>query len=762
MQNSLHPDANVPKIRIRPSQISDEEWRRFVVGQFSQLTPSTHRLEFVDLENSPNNAEYFTNDAEHSTNHSKRVFDVVPIANDSNHSLMTHRVLIRGTDDENNFGDNECDCDAFRYGIYGVCPHILFAVSQMNLSQSSAKKQSFSEIFLRHGLRREIVFSPSDEIPRIVLKAAKSCFNADGTLRQNDYQHLKTVIQRAAECRHELKIDGNVFAHLALFVQQQERAQKISALFKRGAQSQKFDSLLAQPLAAYQRGAAIQAAVSGRFLLFDSSGLGKRRTAIAASEILAETSGIQRVLILTHTSTLQTWHNELRQSLPQNCQTHSATTQIIFGNPAKRAEQYGANIFYNVARYDDFKTDADAIVSRMRPDLVILDASHTLKRYGAETARMIRRLESEFLFVLSNVEPSKIPGAFMSFVDMIDRQRIGLLESFLRQHQQFDAAKNQVRYVEMRHVAKTLPQHFRRFEAAEYRRSLAERILRERYLPINETQAKHHADLQNQWFRLITFWKNAILESRKPAETESSSTPNAANPTNENNNNEKSTTPQNISSNETSVKPKHVLPIVVPLPTLQKIQSLTEEMLSAANNVGKIETMYDLLLEHFEQPYVKAVVFSRSLPTLRFAAKKLSGLPFDCGLIDRFTPLAEQKNLYEKFHRDANCRVLFLQDGVSERLIFRQTQLAVDLDVPLDFKQTQLRRTHFLPHDSFRPCHIYSLISFGTIEHWLAKLQHQTDFPQHSVTLMTEQERIRFFDFIIALSEQVEEGTMVV
>ncbi|MDR1491490.1 MAG: hypothetical protein LBT05_02020 [Planctomycetaceae bacterium] len=744
MQNSLQPDdTTVPKIRLHPPQVLEEDWKNFVVGQFPQFNSATHRLAPVDSLESPEE--------------SGRLLDVVPLSQDAENPLTTHRVLIRGTYDENHFGECRCDCDAFHYGIYGVCSHILFALSQKNHGTFSAQEQSFSEIFLRRGLRNEIIFRAARDIPRIVSKAAKRCFHSDGTFRLNDYPHLKTLIQRAAECRCELKIENDVFEHLAAALQQRERSQKIAALFKRGAQPQKFETLLAQPLATYQRNAALQAASSGRFLLFDSSGFGKRRTIIAAAEILAETSGISRVLILTNTTALQTWRLELQQSLPQNRQSPQAA-QIIFGAPAKRVEQYGANTFYNIARYDDMKTDADAIVSRMRPDLIILDETHTLKRHGAEIARMARRLESEFLFILSGADPSKIPGALTSFVDMIDRRRFGMLETFLQRRQQFDPMKNQVRYVNMRDIEKTLPRHFRRLESAEYRRSLPALILHERYLPLDETQAKRHADLQNQWFRLVAFWKNAVAESRKPETV--TSTPQEQTPVNEN-----AAPPQ---SEPVKSAVKTTQPILVPFPTLQKIQSLTKEALCIANGTCKIETMYDLLLEHLETPRVKAIVFAHDLRLLRLAKKKLERLPFDCGLIDRFMNLSEQKTIYENFLRGDDFRVLFLNDGVSDRLTFRQTQLVIELDFPQDFKSVSARRSRLLPHETFRPCHIYPLISYGTMEHWFVKLYRKNDsftadhFPERlSVTLMNEQERLRYFDRIVALSEQSGEPPMV-
>ena len=721
-----HDDFKVPNIRRRPGCVSWEQWEQFVEGLFPKYMATTHRL----VQIMPDSAVV--------------QFDVVPLA--SNDSSLTHRVIIRGK----RRGDSHCTCPAFRYGVYGTCSHILFVQSQLGETFSDLPNRSFSEIFIRHGLKCEIVFRPATNAPRIVLKAAHQCFDAHGLLSFDRHPALKTLIDRAADCRHELRIGDEVFAWLAFEMQQRERHRKIMTIFRRGVHSSVFDSLITPSLAIYQREAALNAAVAGRFLLFDSPGLGRRRTVVAAAEILAQTAGVRRILVLTNTPTLHTWIEELQQSTLR-------PSQVVFGSPSKRSQCYATNVQYCVARYDDLKDDLAAMTGRMKPDLIILDETHTLKRHGAETARLVRRLESEYLFILSGAAPARVPGPFVSFVDMIDRHRTGLLDNFLARHQHFDLRNNSVNYVNMGNVANTLPQHFRRFESSEYRKSLPELITHDRFLPLTEAQAKCHAGLQSRLMHLTESTKSRGLQSPDMIPSE---------------------TPAEASTQEVLPPGGRQLPLV-PIGTLHEIQSTIATMLDVTNDMllvdpmqssgYKIDTMYDLLQEHLESPQVKAVVFSHNIQLLQSARAKLADTPVECGLIDCYMPAHEQKDTNTKFQREPNCRVVFVSDGVARQLVFRNVQLVIHLDFPWDADRVRQRQLHVEPHPTLRPCHAYQLISYGTVEHWLAKLRGSHELfiesdlrDEHSIVLLDEPSRIKFFEHVLAMLEQIKEPPMVV
>jgi SNF2 family DNA or RNA helicase len=315
----------------------------------------------------------------------------------------------------------------------------------------------------------------------------------------------------------------------------------------------------------------------------------------------------------------------------------------------------------------------------------------------------------------------------------------------------------------MFNVANTLPKHFRRFESSEYRKSLPELIEHDRYLPLTEPQAKRHADLQNQLFHLRLRASGFRLQE-KAAD---------ANP--------------EVKRPEPETSPKAQCPKPGAL-LLHETQAIIAEMLNTANDMAcccpeignlpvidnpasgyKIDTMYELLQEHLESPQVKAVVFAHDIKLLHLAGSKLAKSPVEYDVIDRYMPPRTQKNVNIRFQRAPNCRVLFVSDGVDTRLVFKNVQLVIHLDFPWDTDCIRQRLARIIPHPAIQPCHAYQLISYGTIEHLLAKLRGNDQLlvasdlrDGLSVVLLDEPDRVKFFEHVAAMLPQVKESPMVI
>lgn len=71
-----------------------------------------------------------------------------------------YRVAIRGA----NCGDNFCSCRDFAVNTLGTCKHIEFTLQKLRAKRGGAKslaqgfQPAYSEIYVRYGLKREVVF----------------------------------------------------------------------------------------------------------------------------------------------------------------------------------------------------------------------------------------------------------------------------------------------------------------------------------------------------------------------------------------------------------------------------------------------------------------------------------------------------------------------------------------------------------------------------------------------------------------------------
>ena len=211
----------------------------------------------------------------------------------------TYRVAIRGLRP----GDNFCSCADFAVNTLGTCKHIEFALAQLGRKRGASAalaegfRPSYSEVYLRYGAKREVIFRPGTECPVQISKLASGFFDAQGVLNPEGFFAFDSFLKAATANGHEVRCYEDAIAFAAQVRDKARLADLVDKAFPQGAESPAFERLLKVPLYAYQREGALFAARSGRCLLADDMGLGKTIQAIAAAEILARTVGIERVLV---------------------------------------------------------------------------------------------------------------------------------------------------------------------------------------------------------------------------------------------------------------------------------------------------------------------------------------------------------------------------------------------------------------------------------------------------------------------------------
>ncbi|WP_417393327.1 DEAD/DEAH box helicase [Gimesia sp.] len=128
-----------------------------------------------------------------------------------------------------------------------------------------------------------------------------------------------------------------------------------------------------------------------RALLLDEMGLGKTVQAIAAAFILREFANITSCLILAPKSVLRHWQSEIRRFASMEC-------TIIEGPPEIRADLYDDKAFFKVTTLESFRRDYPEVGCH---DLVIVDEIQKARSVKSVSNRVLRALESRFLFGLS-------------------------------------------------------------------------------------------------------------------------------------------------------------------------------------------------------------------------------------------------------------------------------------------------------------------------------------------------------------------------
>jgi hypothetical protein len=255
-------------------------------------------------------------------------------------SGKAYRVAIRGE----RLGDNYCSCPDFATNTLGTCKHVEFTLAKVRrfrgakAAMAKGFQPPYSEVYLRYGAKREVVFGPGAACPEPLKTLAAKYFDASGVLRPEAYAKFHVFLKAAMGGPHEVRCYDDTLAFIAQVRDQADLGRHIAAAFPGGAESPKLDHLLKVPLYPFQREGALFAARAGRCLIADDMGLGKTIQAIAAAEILARVAGVERVLVISPTSLKHQWQREIEKFTGREA-------AVVEGLLARRAEMYTNGLF---------------------------------------------------------------------------------------------------------------------------------------------------------------------------------------------------------------------------------------------------------------------------------------------------------------------------------------------------------------------------------------------------------------------------------
>jgi hypothetical protein len=189
----------------------------------------------------------------------------------------TYRVVIRGR----SAGENHCSCPDFAVNTLGTCKHIEFVIGRLERKPGGKKALSvgfrppYSELILRYGTQRKVVFRPGTECPGKLAALAGEFFGDDGALRDDRFGRFDRFLAEGSGNGHEVRCRDDAVAFVAEVRDAERRRSRLDERFPEGADGKTFDRLLEAVLHPYQKEGALFAARAGRCLIGDEMGLGK-------------------------------------------------------------------------------------------------------------------------------------------------------------------------------------------------------------------------------------------------------------------------------------------------------------------------------------------------------------------------------------------------------------------------------------------------------------------------------------------------------
>jgi superfamily II DNA or RNA helicase len=587
----------------------------------------------------------------------------------------TYQVAIRGSA----LGENYCSCPDFAVNTLGTCKHIEFALAKLG-RKSGAKKAlaagfhpAHSEIYLHYGARRDVVFRPGTECPESLKRSARGYFDASGLLKPEAFSRFHRFLKAAQASKHGVRCYDDALAFVAQVRDTELLAERVDQFLPSGIRSAAFRKLVKASLYPYQRSGALFAARAGRCLVADDMGLGKTIQAITATEVLARTMGIERVLVISPTSLKHQWKREIQRFTDRQA-------LVVEGLSARRRELYQADCFYKITNYDVVFRDLESI-QRWEPELIILDEAQRIKNWKTRTASSVKQLASDYAFVLTGTPLENRLEELYSIVQFVDRHRLGPMFRFLAEHQHVDETGRVVGYRNLGKIKKTLEPILVRRTKEEVLPDLPERMDKRFFVPMTTEQWKHHDENREIVARVVAKWKRYGYLSETDQQR-----------------------------------------LMIALQNMRMSCNSTYLLDKKTDHGVKADEAVELLSEILEDRDSKVVIFSQWVRMHELLVRRLKDRRLDHVMFYGGVPGPQRKKLVHRFQEDPNCRLFLSTDAGGVGLNLQNASVVINMDQPWNpaVLEQRIGRVHRL--GQHRPVRVVHFIAQGTIEEGMLEL----------------------------------------
>jgi len=579
----------------------------------------------------------------------------------SGQSGKTYRVSLRGFEP----GQSYCSCPDFRTNHLGTCKHIIHA-------QQKLKKRFRNEVlekpYSRKNLSLRLDYGKTlglrFNLPQVLDKKVSRILGPLKDQTSEDVGPLLKVLRALERAGHTVHVypDAEEFIEQRLL---QQRLADIAAEIRSDPAAHRLrKELLSAELLPYQMDGIAFAVGAGRAILADDMGLGKTIQGIGVAELLAQTAGIRRVLVVCPASLKSQWRAEVHRFCGRSC-------QVVLGSGPERVEQYHGDAFFTICNYEQVIRDHGTI-SHVSWDLIILDEGQRIKNWESKTSQLIKSLASPFALVLSGTPLENRLEELYTVVSFIDDRRLGPAYRFFHRHRIVDDRGRVEGYRNLDQLRETLRPILLRRTRGEVMRDLPERT----------TEIVRIAPTEEQYCMSEEYTKRAAQIAAKRYLTE------------------------------------------MDLLRLQKYLLMARMACDSTFLVNKEEPAYSSKLQRLQEllerfaadTQQKLVLFSEWTTMLGLIEPILQRLEIDFVRLDGKVPQKKRQQLVHRFQNDPQCRAIIMSNAGSTGLNLQAANTVINVDLPWNpaVLEQRIARAHRMGQQN--PVHVYLLVTEGTIE----------------------------------------------
>ena len=435
--------------------------------------------------------------------------------------------------------------------------------------------------------------------------------------------------------------------------------------------------LLTVPLYPYQQQGVLHLAFTRRAILADEMGLGKTIQAIGACELLAQRSGVSRVLVVTPASLKGEWAEQVAAFTERS-------VNLIEGTARVRRTQYRRPGFYHLVSYEQVRQDLDVINELLAPDVVILDEAQRIKNWRTVTATQVKRLRSRYAFVLTGTPLENRIDEVYSIVQFLAPTLFGPLFRFNRDFYVLDEGGRPAGYRNLDEMHRRLRTVMLRRRKDEVEGDLPGRSVTNLFVSLAPEQEEQYAAHQADVARFVAIARRRPLRKQEFDRLQQSL-------------------------------------------ACMRMACDTPFILDKKTRVApKLDELVKLLSEVLEGTTSKAIVFSEWERMLDLARERSERIAPDSAWHTGSTPQKKRRGEIRRFKEDPGCRILFSTDSGSVGLNLQVADVVINLDLPWNPAKLEQRIARAWRKHQRRHVRVINLVSEGTIEHrMLGTLEHK-------------------------------------
>ncbi len=568
---------------------------------------------------------------------------------------------------------NSCTCLDFEVAELGTCKHIegvlnLIGNARGRMRSGTAGKQSPRiEVYLRSMSDAVPAMSlPEGNIPPDIRENVESLL--DAFERQRDIQALVSLRRLADEHPQHLRVSRLLERWWDQQLARERPARRRKAFLDGVKAGERTFEVLNFPLFPYQREGMIHLAFKERALLADEMGLGKTFQTLAACELLRQTEGVARALVVCPASLKSEWAEQIETAtdLPY---------RAVFGNRAARLEIYRSPAFFTISNYEQILSDRAAIQELLRPDIVILDEAQRIKNWRTKTANEVKQLRSRFAFVLTGTPIENRIDEIYSILQFLDPKILGPLFRFNRQYYRLDHRGRATGYQNLDELSERVKPHILRRRKVEVEDDLPARTVNNYFVPMTREQERRYEDYANLVARI------ASKASTRPLSEEEFKRLQLA-----------------LSCMRMICDTPFILDDKVrDCPKLDELERILEELLHDADS--------------------KVIIFSEWVRMLSLVQSLLSDIGVGYALHTGSVPQKQRRAEIKRFKEDPDCRVFLSSESGGTGLNLQVANAVINIDQPWNPAKLEQRIARAWRKHQKRTVTVANLVSENSIEH---------------------------------------------